>query len=520
MTRVSRGGRFEIGRRGMLAGSAFAAALVAAGSAKAAPKKGGTLRVGMGTGSANDSLDPGLAIDTFPIMLNFGALRNCLTEVGPDGVLRPELAESWSVTSGATVWTFKIRRGVTFHDGRKLTPADVIATLDHHRGKNSKSTARSIVDGIAEMKADGDDLIVTLAQGNADFGYLMSFYALGIMPAAAGGGVDWQKGVGTGPYMLDVFQPGVRAALRRNPTYWKPDAAFFDAVELVSIRDTTARQNAMVTHNVDVIERVDPRTSQLLQRASGVKVREVPGLLHYTFSMNAPSAPFDNNDVRLALKYAIDRQAMVDTILRGHGRVGNDQPIGPANKFYARDLEQRVYDIDRARFHLRQAGMTTLAVDLHVSDAAFPGAVDAALMYREQAQKAGITVNVAREPTDGYFSTVYRKTPFFGSYWSGRPTEDWIFSQGYASTGALNETNWSNPRFDQLLADGRVQTDDTKRAAIYRECQELIRDNGATIVPMFANNMFAHSDTVGLPEQVGANYSLDGYKGLERWWFV
>lgn len=509
---------FIIDRRQALIGG-LASAMVLAGAMplRAAPAKGGTMKIGMATGSANDSLDPALSIDTFPILMNFGALRNCLTEVGPDGKLRPELAESWEVGEGAKVWTFKLRKGVTFHDGRTLTPADVIATLRHHGGEASKSTARSIVAAIADMKADGDNVVITLSAGNADFAYLMSFYALGIMPAG-GDGVEWQKGVGTGPYMMKDFQPGVRATFDRNPNYWKPGAAYFDSIEMISIRDTTTRQNALTTGDVDVIERLDPRTSHLLQRASNVTVREIQGMLHYCFSMNAPEAPFSDNNVRMALKHGLDREAMVKTILRGHGAVGNDQPIGPANKFFARDIEQRTFDADKAKFYLKQAGLSSLTVALNISDAAFTGGVDAALMYREQAAPTGITVDVVRAPTDGYFSNTYRKTSFFGSYWSGRPTEDWIFGQGYASNGGLNETQWKNERFDGLLAQARIETDDAKRAELYRECQLLIRDEGATIVPMFANHMFAHGPKVFIPEQIGANYSLDGYKGLERWW--
>ncbi|MBB97832.1 MAG: peptide ABC transporter substrate-binding protein [Rhodobacteraceae bacterium] len=483
----------------------------------AEPKRGGTLRLGMGTGSANDSLDPALAIDTFPIVLNFGCLRNCLTEVGPDGQLRPELAESWDISPDAKVWTFRIRSGVEFHDGRTLTPSDVVATLRHHGGESSTSTASSIIAGIEDMTIDGDNVRITLVEGNADFGFLMSFYALGIMPATDDG-VDWASGVGTGAYVLQDFQPGVRARLSRNPNYWKPNAAYFDEVELLSIRDTTTRQNAVTTGDVDVVERIDPRTARLLQRANGVTLREIQGLLHYTFSMNAPEAPFSDNNVRMALKYGVNREAMVQTILSGHGAVGNDQPIGPANKFYAADLEQRTYDPDRSKYFLRQAGMDKLTVPLHISDAAFPGAVDAALMYQEQAAESGITIDVVREPSEGYFSNIYRRTPFFGSYWSGRPTEDWIFSQGYASDGALNETQWKNERFDELLGMGRLETDDSLRAEIYRECQEILRDDGATLIPMFANHMFAHRETVVVPETIGSNYNLDGYKGVERWW--
>ena len=146
-----------------------------------------------------------------------------------------------------------------------------------------------------------------------------------------------------------------------------------------------------------VIDRVDLKTADRLGKRPGVRLEETQGTLHYVYSMMCDRAPFDNPDVRLALKHAIDREDLLQKLLYGHGYVGNDHPIGKSNRYYAADLAQRSYDPDKARFHLKKAGLETLTVPLSVAETAFAGATDGAILYQEQAAKAGITIEVARE---------------------------------------------------------------------------------------------------------------------------
>ena len=188
--------------------------------------------------------------------------------------------------------------------------------------------------------------------------------------------------------------------------------------------------------------------------------------------MRTDTAPFDNNDVRLALKYALDREALLKTVLRGHGAVGNDHPISPANYYHASELPQRTYDPDKAKFHLKKAGLTSLSVDLSAADAAFAGAVDAAVLYREHAAVAGIEINVVREPNDGYWSNVWMNKPWGMCYWGGRPTEDWMFSTSYAAGASWNDSFWNHERFNKLLLLARAELDETHlRREMYVEMQ-------------------------------------------------
>jgi peptide/nickel transport system substrate-binding protein len=516
----------RIDRREFLAGaSALGLSLAAAGALAdkalaAEPKQGGRLRLGIGHGSTTDTQDPA-TYENLNVQTMGGALHNKLSEVSNTGDLVPELAESWEPTPDAVQWHFTLRQGVEFHNGKTLEAEDVIASFNHHRGEESKSAAKPIVDPIEEIVADGTDTVVfTLKSGNADFPYIVSDYHLAIMPSKDGK-VDATSGIGAGGYTLESFDPGVRTVVKRFPNYWKSDRAHFDEAELLTILDVVARTNALTTDEIDAMDRVDLKTANMLGRSPGIEIVETSGNAHYTFAMLTDRPPFDNNDVRLALKYAIDRNALLETILRGRGYLGNDNPIGKANRYRATEdeLPQRVYDPDKAKFHLKQAGLDSLTVDLSAADAAFPGAVDAAVLYKEHAAKAGITINVVREPNDGYWSNVWMQKPWCAVYWGGRPTSDWMFSTAYAAGAPWNDTHWENKRFNELLVEARAELDEAKRRAMYVEMQTLVSDDGGVVVPLFNNYVMGVSKKVG-HDQMGNNWSLDGFRAIERWWFV
>ena len=275
------------------------------------PVKGGKFRLGKGHGATSDSLDPAINDNGFLMCLVQG-MNNYLTEVNNAGTLIPELATSWEASADASSWTFQLRQGASFHDGRDITAKDVIASIDHHRGEESQSAVKPLVEPINDIKADGDHTVIfELNSGNADFPFIMSDYHFPILPANEDGTLDWQSGVGSGAYVLKKLDPGVRADLVRNPNYWKADRAHFDEVEMLVIADPASRTNALVSGEVDAIDKVDLKTVHLLERAPGIHLHQVTGTLHYTFAMHTDVAPFDNNDVRLALKYAINRDEIV-----------------------------------------------------------------------------------------------------------------------------------------------------------------------------------------------------------------
>lgn len=484
------------------------------------PKKGGRLRQGLGECSTTDSLDPAVIPAAMPRNIDW-QVRNNLVEIDHKGNAIPELAESWEATPDAAKWTFKLRKGVQFHNGKSLEAEDVIFSVNHHREKDSKSAIKGIVEQIKEMKADGKQTVIfTLEGGNADFPYILADYHLPIVPTGTAG-AEWEKGIGTGGYILVSFEPGVRALTRRNPNYWKEGCAHFDEVETIGITDVTARTNALMTGQIDCMNQCDLKTVHLLKAKPDIQVIQVTAARHYTTAMLCDIPPYNNNDVRMALKHAIDREQILKAILRGYGSLGNDQPIGPSYRFHATpsELPQRKFDPDKAKFYLRKAGMEGHVFKLHAADAAFAGAVDTAVLYSEQAAKAGIKIEVVREPDDGYWSNVWIKKEWCMVYWNGRATEDGMFSISYAADSNWNDTHWKNEPFNKLLKTARAELNDAKRREMYVEMQRIASDDSGNIIPMFADIVDAASTKLKFGP-IGAQFELDSSRNTERWWFA
>ena len=399
-------------------------------------KQGDRMTLAMGHGATNDTLDPALIENGWQWVAMFG-ICNTLTELAADGKLVPSLAESWESSADLKTWRFKIREGIEFHDGRKLTAKVVAGNFRYHTSEKSKSVAKAILKSIKNIEVEGDYIVViSLDSGNADFAVSLNSANLSIMPSTEDGDLDWKSMVGTGGYRMKEFNPGVSAIFQRNENYWKKDRAHAEEIELLSIKDSIARTTAIMTGSVDAIDNVDTKTALLFARNSNVVVEESSGPLHYIFAMQMKIPPFDNIHVRQALKLSINREEFVNKILNGRGVVGNDHPIGKSYRYLADDIDKNSFDPEKAKWHLKQAGMENLSVDLHTSDAAFSGAVDAAALFQNNAKKSGININVVREPKDGYWSNVWKVKPFVVSYWGGYPTEDIMLTTGYTASAA------------------------------------------------------------------------------------
>jgi peptide/nickel transport system substrate-binding protein len=289
---------------------------------------------------------------------------------------------------------------------------------------------------------------------------------------------------------------------------------------MLAIVDTNARTTALVSGEVNAIDRVDLKTSGLLKRNRSIRIHSVPGTQHYTFAMDTRAAPFNDVNVRRALKHAVNREELVEKILFGFGAVGNDHPIGSGQRYYNKDLAQTQYDPDKAKFYLKQAGLTSVDVSLSAADAAFSGAVDAAVLYQNSAKAAGINLTPVREPNDGYWSDVWMKKPWSAVYWGGRPVEDQMFSTAYAAGAAWNDSFWDHTRFNELLGAARAELDDAKRREMYYEMQAIVSDEGGVVIPMFASYVFAMQTTVATGELIGSNWDMDGERWMERWWYA
>ncbi|HEY0290646.1 MAG TPA: ABC transporter substrate-binding protein [Pseudomonas sp.] len=489
-------------------------------AAPATPKAGGHARFAINDGAPSDSYDPAGWLTSFAQAAFGGTLTNGLTELAVDGSIVAALAESYQANGDLTVWTFTLRPGLVFHDGRPVTPNDVIASYRHHMSKDSTSGVKASLDTLTDISAKGEhDVVFTLSGGNADFPYTVSDNHLAIMPANADGSLDWQKGVATGPYMVESFQPGTVLKMKRNPHYFKKGLPWFDSVEFVSIADVAARTNALVTGEVDYMVDADIKTLAMLERNPKVHVLRTAGVRHFSFDMNAKVAPFDKPEVRLAMKYAMDREAILKKVFLGNAKIADDNPIAPQIKFATQPKPLHTYNPDKARALLKQAGLDSIEVDLSVADTAFPGAVDAALLYKDSAAKAGITINVIREADDSYWDKIWQHKPFVACDWLGKPTLDAMFTTSYASNGPWNDTGWANPTFDQLLVQGRGESDPVKRQAIYAQMQQILHDDGGAIVMVYAQFIDAVSDKIA-HGPLGNMLQCDNFRMAERWWMA
>lgn len=509
-----------LGAGGALAVSAAAGGLLLPERVHAqTPKRGGRLRLAVSGGSTTDTLDP-TAITGAMVGALIGQARNGLMEIDGNGQLVGELVESWEATRpGADQWLLRLRQDVEFHSGKTLNVEDLIYSINLHLAEDSKSALNTVLGAISEMTQDGDrGLIVTLSSGNADFPILLSDPRLQIVQD---GDTDFDSGNGTGGYILQEWDRGVRSIASRNPNYWKEGHGNFDEVETLVIEDINARTTALRVGDIDVMNHVERSTARRLESQPGIELVVQNGYKHYTLPMRADTAPFDNNDIRLAVKYAIDREGLLEKILYGFGYLGNDHPVPASIPTFATadELPQRSYDPDKARFHLRQAGLDSLSIQLNSSEAAFTGAVDAATLIQESAKAAGLEIEVMRRPSDGYWSSVWRSEPWVMSYWSGRPTADWIFTEGYLSTASYNDAFWHDERFDTMLIEARTELDPDKRREMYVEMQRLVSDEGGQCIPVFAADILAKSDKLA-HRPVAVNWDMDGYKLADRWWFA
>ena len=497
--------------------TAAAASALWTRTTRAAPAQGGHVTIGTDGGASVDTLDPIKAIGTDHVTMAALCCFDSLTELAADGTPMGSLAESWETSADGRTWTFRLREA-EFHNGKTVTADDVVWSLNRHLSDdNTYAEGKQIVGSLEELKSDGPDTVV-MVQKEVNFDLPVHLSAFGLLIGPEGT-ADWEQGVGSGPYVLEEFVPGVRFAGSKYANFYRDDQGFFGSVELLNIEDASSRASALLSGSADVISQPDARTAGLLGNTDGVSLLEAPGTQHYTTAMRTDVDPFTDNHIRLAVKYGIKRQEIVDKVFGGFGYVGNDHPIGRNQQFFNTDLPQREYDPDMAAWHLKQAGLDRIALELKASDGAFGGSVDMGVLMAESMAPAGIDVTVDRVPGDGYWSEVWLVAPWCCVYWNGRPTIDWMLTSSYISTSSWNDTYFSNERFDSLLVAARSEPDQALRRDMYFELQEILNVEGGTTVVAFASSLIGASDTLGHGE-VSGNRRMDDGRLARRWWFA
>ena len=471
---LAAGGMLATGASGLLAGatSAFAADT---------PKKGGKIRAAYDSSSTADTLDPAkgsAGADYIRFFMFYSGLAQFDASLTP----QPALAESFT-SSDAKVWTIKLRKGVTFHDGKALAPADVVYSLMRHKNPATASKVKSVADQFDEVKASGpDEVQITLTVPNADLPAILATPQLVIVKD---GTTDFSTAVGTGPYKLKTFKPGVTTVGTRNDSYWRPGKPYLDEVELIGIGDDAARVNALLSGDVHLISAVDPRATQRVASTPGYAIKETKSGLYTDLIMRRDNTITGNPDFVEGMKYLFDREQIRTAVFRGYAVIGNEQPIPPGHRYYFAGLPQRPYDPDKAKFHLQKAGAVGLTLPPIYATSDANGSIEMAEMMQLTAQKIGVNLAVNRVPADGYWSNHWMKHPLgFGSI-NPRPSADVLFTQFFKSDAPWNESGWKNPQFDQLLITARAETDDAKRKQMYADMQTIVSNQGGIGIPSF-----------------------------------
>ncbi|HXR00796.1 MAG TPA: ABC transporter substrate-binding protein, partial [Pseudomonas sp.] len=338
------------------AGSLFGAAGKVFADEAASPTKGkpgGRIRVASNSSSTADTLDPAKGALSTDYVRHF-MFYNGLTRFDSHLVPQLELAERID-NDRATVWTITLRKDVTFHNGKALTAADVVFSLTRHKDPATGSKVLPLMEQFSEVKATGPlEVQITLSAPNAELPSILAVSHLLIVPE---GTTDFSQGIGTGPFKVKEFKPGVRSVSVRNTGYWKPGLPYLDEIEFIAIGDEPSRVNALLSGDVHMINEVNPRSTQRIAASAGHRVVDAPSGNYTDLIIRQDQMPGQNADFTQAMKYLLDREQVKNAVFRGYAVVGNDHPIAPGSRYHNAELPQRAYDPEKARFLLKKAGM-------------------------------------------------------------------------------------------------------------------------------------------------------------------
>lgn len=506
----------DLSRRTLIgSGIAAAGALVLpafAGPVRAGPRQGGSIRVAMQSSSTADTLDPAKGAMATDYVRHF-CLYSGLTRMEADLRPRPFLAEALE-TADRITWHIALRRGVRFADGRELTSADVVHSLQRHLDPKLGSKVASIAKQFAEVRADGrHGVVIKLSGANADLPAILSQSHFLIVPA----GEDKPSGNGCGPFLLADFRPGVRTVVTRNPEYWRNGEPYLDRIEIIAIPDEISRVNALLAGDVQLVIAVQPLSTRRIEQSSQHGILTTPSPLYTDLVMRQTQLPTGNPDFVAAVKHLIDRPLIKRALFRGYATIGNDQPIPPFHPYFNPAVPQTVLDLDRAKWHIARSGLKGVRLPIYCSPAA-AGSVDMASVLQEYGAQAGLEFAVNRMPADGYWSTHWMKHPMSFGNTNPRPTADLVFSQFFRSDAEWNESGWKNPRFDELLTLARAEADEARRKELYGEMQQLVHDHCGVAIPVFINMLDGHDRRLKGMSAIPLG-GLMGYRFAEyAWW--
>lgn len=502
------------------AGAGAAAALAGCGALPPAhaedrtrPRRGGLLRVGTAGGGPNDTLDAHAPRDNTDIMRGMQLYEPLLCRTRAYGI-EPAVAESVEPAADGMAWTVRIRAGITFHDGRPVRPEDVMFSLrritDPARPK-AAATLLAAIDRDRMRKLDARSVRIPLRWADMSLRDVFCDYRAGIVPAD----YDPEHPVGTGPFKHVSFDPGRRSVFARFGDYWRDGEPYVDELRIVNLTGDAARVNALLSGAVDAVESVPYDEVRVVQASPRSRLLVSKTGNWHPFTMRVDRPRFRDRRVRQALRLCVDRQRMVDRVLAGYGRVGNDL-YAPFDPCYAADLPQREHDPDRARSLLKAAGADDLHLRLTTARVA-PGLVRAARELREQVRPAGVRIDVAKVASHAFYGDGYLDRTFGQDTWSTWPYLVQA-TLGSLPRSPFNECHWADPDYLALVRQARRTIDDHKRCQYLQDAQRIEWERGGYIVWGFGDTVDAYSRRLSGLRESRTGFPLGGY-AFRRVWF-
>ncbi|MEU0368940.1 ABC transporter substrate-binding protein [Streptomyces sp. NPDC006283] len=467
------------------AGTAGALALTGCGAGagrssaahdRAEPRRGGQFRALFTGGGEAETIDPhaeALAID----MARTKAMFDRLVDLDATMAPVPRLAEKWESNAEATVWRFSLREAL-FHDGKKLTPEDVLFSfgriLDPRATDHFAQGLLSVID-LKKSRGVGKNVVeLTLSRPSAELPALLGTLGTAIVSTRYR---DPAKPVGTGAFRLKSFQAGRSFAAERFDGHWD-GGAYVDELRILSA-DADARGNALRGGEAEYGYEMTPTFARTAQADTSVRIIAAKGSTAHAIVMKCDQEPFDNPDVTLAFKLLADREKLVEVVLAGQGVVGNDL-FGKGYQYYAQDIPQRTRDVAEARALLKKAGVLNKPLSLYTSSVA-GGFVEAATLFAEQAADAGLRVKVTTGSSETYFKEQLTKGAM-GSHRSGAMTIPTYINDRLLTKSAFNASGWRRKDFDAAFDEARSTTDEAERTRLYGDLQRTIHEEGGLLI--------------------------------------
>jgi peptide/nickel transport system substrate-binding protein len=464
-------------------------------------KAGGILRVGT-LGGANDIIDGQHIVAKADIVRQVTGWEP-LMSFSADFV--PEYANGIAkdvTANAADDYVITLKDGIKFQNGNDVTADDVVYSfqrmIDPDLAVYGGSNMRAWLETAGIVKVDDRSVQFKLKQPVSNFKEALCAYVCAIVPVGyerfSG---DPTNQIGTGPYMLTEFEVGKQSVHVKNPHYWDEGKPIFDEVHIIDFADADAMINALLADQIDVANDIPSASVETVQGTEGYKVLNSEGGGWLTISMAVDQEPFTDVRVRQAMRLIVDRDAMVEQVLSGYGRVANDLYAPLDSAYLGNDVPQRTQDLDAAKQLLADAGKSDLTIDLFApNDTA--GLPEMVQLFAEQAKGAGITVNAQVIDGGTYWGDEYLKRTFAVDYWGTRSFLLQVAAGSLKDTAPFPDDHWP-PEGSTFLADYNAaigETDDTKRKVITDKMQQELYDDGGLIIPFFQNLLDAYNGRV------------------------